>query len=218
MLRPRASDMTGLAVPGSLAARSADWGRHERKHAAPLRTPATQVTLRARLRPAWRAVPAPQHPQQREAAAAMRAPRQLRQSQGPCPARCWGFPTIAGRMAGRRRGTPPGCRRTPRWRGTAAATPDAPVLCHGGGTSRRSRCRMSRGSTRPGPGSSPPAGPAAPATMPAPGGSGAGERRVHASPGKEAEGRGTGRATPANARMHPDRPDPHRGHRLRPER
>ena len=62
MLRPRASDMTELAVPGSSAARSADGGRPERKHAALLRTPMTQVTLHARLRLAWRAVPVPQHP------------------------------------------------------------------------------------------------------------------------------------------------------------
>ena len=62
MLRPRASDMTGLAVPGSSAARSADWGRHERKHAALPWTPVTQVTSHARLRLAWRAVPVPQHP------------------------------------------------------------------------------------------------------------------------------------------------------------
>ena len=133
MLRPRASDMTGLAVPGSLAARSADRGRHAQKPAAMMRTTMTRATGHARLRLAWRfgagggAFATACSCQQRCGRRGGRA-----EATGSCPARRRGFPTIAARTAGRRRGTPPGCRQTPRWRGTAPASPDAPARCRGG--------------------------------------------------------------------------------------
>ena len=137
MLRPRASDMTGLAVPDSLAARLTERGRHGQKPVAPKRPTMTQVTSHARLRLAWPAAPARQHSQPPEAATAMRSPRRrVRRIWPPCPARCWDFPTIAARTAGRRRGTSPGCRA--RWRGSSPAMPARP----GGCTSNRVRMEL----------------------------------------------------------------------------
>ena len=48
------------------------------------------------------------------------------------------FPPLQPGRRESRRGTPSRCRQTPRWRGTAPASPDAPARCRGGGTSRRS--------------------------------------------------------------------------------
>ena len=93
-----------------------------------------------------------------------------------------------------------------------------PAQCRGGGTSRRSRCRTSRGSPRPRPAPSPEAGPAGPATMTAAGRSEAGERRSKVPEGSRSAGRANGRTTPASVRARLARPDLHRGHRLRPER
>jgi hypothetical protein len=217
MLRPRASDMTVLAVPGSLAARSADKGRLVRKSAAPMRPAMTQATLYARLRLASHSAPAAEHSQQPAAPAAT---RRVRRSHGtPCPARRRGFPTIPARAAGRPRGTHPGCRQTPRWRETAPATPYVPARCRGGGTSSGSSDRTGRGPTRPRPAPSPPAGPADRATMTAPAGrSEAGERLSMAPGGKRSAGRANGQATPVTVQARPDRPCLRRGRRLGPER
>jgi hypothetical protein len=224
MVWPRSSGMKGLAVPGSVPrqreARSADRCRDVQNPAVMTQAPLPQATGHVRLRQPPCSVPAAEEPRQPAAPAAMRL-RWLRGSLRPSRssrAQCRGFPTIAVRTAGLRRGTRRGCRQTPRWYGTTPASPDVPARCRAGGTSRRSRCRTSRGSTQPRPESSPAAGPAAPATMTAAGGSEAGERRSKAPGGRRSAGRANGRATPASVRARPDRPDPHRGGRLRPER
>ncbi len=221
MLRPRASDMIKLAVPGSLVARWMGWDRRAQKTAAPKRTTMARATLHARLRfvrlaLAWRAALATRHSQEPAVAAALS--RRARRTHGPCPARRRGSPTSTARAAERRRGIPAGCRRTRRWRGTAPASPYAPARRRGGGTSRRSSDRTGRGPTRPRPAPSPLAGQAGPATMGTSGGSGAGACLARAAAGRRSTGRVNGRATPAaNVRTPPDRPDLHRWRRLRPE-
>ncbi len=124
MFWPRSSGITGLAVPGSV--RPVGGGRHGQKRATLMRTTVTHATGHAWLRLVWRSAPAAEHSQQPAAAAAIRSPRRARRNQQSCTARRWDFPTIAGRMVGRRRGSPAGCRQTPRWRRTVLASPDAP--------------------------------------------------------------------------------------------
>ena len=219
VLRPRASNMIELAVPGSLPrqqeARSADRCRDVQLAAALVQAAMTQATMpRATGHPRpRRPVPAAQHSQRPGAVAAMRS-ASLRSSR----ARRWDFPTIAAPRPGRRRGTPEGCRRTQRWRGTAPASPHAPAQCRGGSTSRRSRYRIGRGPTRPRPAPSPPVDPAGPATVTADGKSEVSGWRANAAAGRGSGGRGNGRATSAGAQARPVRPDRYRWCRLRPDR
>ena len=200
MLRPRASDMIELAVPGSLAARSADRDRHAQRTAAPKRTTrrgqpacAASAVRGLRLR------------------GARRRRRGIRESL-PLQQRCRGgraepmdharhgagvLPPV--QPARRSAGAEPLQAAAERHDGAGQLRPvrmprpDAVAAAHPGDRATE----RAADSTRPRPAPSPLAGQAGPATMGTSGGSGAGACLARAAAGRRSTGRGNGRATPA---------------------